>query len=165
MSNSVVGKIKAISAVQTIASASSGKQFQKQSVFLDAGEYNRETGEHYPNDLLLDFINARDGDLTQQFKVCDRVRVFFRLKGRSWDSRTMPGKKEYGVSVSCYRIEPFVTQAEANAPSPQVVQAVQQSMQGQQQAWPQQPAQPAAQPAAPAFAPASPAPASDGLPF
>lgn len=156
MSNSVVGKIKAISAVQTMQSQS-GNQFTKQSVFLDAGEYSRETGEHYPNDLLLDFINNKGGDISQQFKAGDRVRVSFRLKGRSWDSRVTPGKKEYGVSVSCYRIEPFQTQAEANAPSPQLVQEMQRQAAAQQAYAPQQAAQQQA------FAPAT--PQADNLPF
>ena len=124
MSNSIIGKIKAISAVQTIQGKDGG-QYAKQSVFLDAGEYSRETGEHYPNDLLLDFINGRSGDIAQQFKPGDRVRVSFRLRGRSWDSRTTPGKKEYGVSVSCYRIEPFQTEAEKNAAQQQPAAPVQ----------------------------------------
>lgn len=159
MSNSVVGKIKAISALQTMQSRS-GNQYTKQSVFLDAGEYDRETGEHYPNDLLLDFINSKGGDIAAQFKAGDRVRVSFRLRGRSWDSRVTPGKKEYGVSVSCYRIEPFAAKADENAPSPQLV-AEMQRQQRQAQAFapatpyaPQTAAPQAAQPAA-----------DDGLPF
>lgn len=148
MANQVIGLIKAISKQETIQS-SRGTQYTKQSIFLDNGRYDQETGERYDNDLLLEFINNRDGDLAQKFKVGDKVQVSFRLRGYSYQKE---GKTQYGVSVSCYRIESFVPHGQQNAP--------------------QQPAQ-NAQPAPDVDASGSPAnqqpaggdTADDGLPF
>jgi len=108
MANTITGTILAISKVETMQSKS-GNTFTKQSVFLDNGRYDQETGEKYENNLLLEFINLKDGDITQRFKKGDRVQVSFRLRGYSFDSTKNVGKKEYGVSVSCYRIEPFLS--------------------------------------------------------
>lgn len=130
--NSVTGKIKTISALQTMRSRA-GREFTKQSVFLDAGEYDRNTGDYYPNDLLLDFINNRGGDISGQFRAGDRVTISFRLHGRSWDSRSEPGKKEYGVSVSCFRIEPAAKTGGHDTPPQELVQAVAQSPAFQQE--------------------------------
>jgi len=135
MANTITGTILAISKVETMQSKS-GNTFTKQSVYLDNSRYDQETGEKYENNLLLEFINLKDGDITQRFKKGDRVQVSFRLRGYSFDSTKNVGKKEYGVSVSCYRIEPFQPQnggyqqnvqqapqqAAQPAPQPQVVQ-------------------------------------------
>jgi len=158
MANTVTGKIKAISRLQPLQSRS-GNQFTKQSVFLDAGHYDQDTGEYRENNLLLDFINHRGGDLSQQYHAGDRVRVSFRLRGRSWDSRTEPGKKEWGISVTAYDIEPF--NPNPDAPSPQLVQEMQRQA-AQQQAGFAPPSQPAYQPTQ---QPAAPAGGNDGLPF
>jgi len=156
MANTVTGKIKGISRLQPLQSRS-GNQYTKQSVFLDAGHYDQDTGEYRENNLLLDFINHRGGDLSQQYHAGDRVRVSFRLRGRSWDSRTEPGKKEWGISVSAYDIEPF--QTNPDQPSPQLVQEMQRQQAAVQQAGFAPPSQPAQQAAA------ATAGASDGLPF
>lgn len=146
MANQVTGFIKAISKQETMMSKS-GTSFTKQSIFLDNGSYDQETGEHYDNNLLLDFINYKNGDIAQSFKAGDKVTITFRLRSRQWVNKE--GKTEYGISVSCYRIEPFATQ-----PMQQPVQQVQQpQMQIQQQAMqPQQVFQ-------------QPAPAANDLPF
>lgn len=109
MSNQIVGTILAISKQETMQSKS-GTQFVKQSVYLDNSRYDQETGEKYENNLLLEFINLRDGDIAQRFKKGDKVQISFRLRGYSFDSKQTAGKKEYGVSVSCYRIEPYQPQ-------------------------------------------------------
>lgn len=109
MSNQVIGTILAISRQETMQSKS-GTQFVKQSVYLDNSRYDQETGEKYENNLLLEFINPKDGDIAQRFKKGDKVQISFRLRGYSFDSTKNAGKKEYGVSVSCYRIEPFQPQ-------------------------------------------------------
>lgn len=112
MANQVIGLIKAISKQETIQS-SRGTQYTKQSIFLDNGRYDQETGERYDNDLLLEFINSRDGDLAQKFRVGDKVQVSFRLRGYSYQR---DGNTQRGVSVSCYRIDPFVQHGQQNAP-------------------------------------------------
>lgn len=109
MANSIVGKIKAISK-QEVMKSKNGTEFVKQCVFLDNSHYDQDTGEKYENDLLLEFINPKDGDIAQRFKVGDRVQISFRLRGYSFESKQTAGKKEYGVSVSCFRIEPFQSQ-------------------------------------------------------
>jgi len=106
--NTVTGIIKAISKVETMQSQG-GNTFTKQSVFLDNGRYDQDTGERYDNDLLLDFINHKDGDIAQSFKKGDKVTVTFRLRGRSWKSKADPNKTEWGIGVSCFRIEPFLS--------------------------------------------------------
>lgn len=138
MANTVIGKILGISKMETIQSKS-GSQFTKQSVFLDNSRYDQETGEKYENNLLLDFINYKDGDLNDRFKKGDRVQISFRLRGYSFESKNNGGKREYGISVSCYRIEPYGTQ--------QPVQPSQQPQSAPQSApQPSQPAQPAQSP-------------------
>jgi len=108
MANTITGTILAISKVETMQSKS-GNTFTKQSVFLDNGRYDQDTGERYDNDLLLDFINHKDGDIAQSFKKGDKVTVTFRLRGRSWKSKADPNKTEWGIGVSCFRIEPFLS--------------------------------------------------------
>lgn len=107
--NTVIGTILAISKQETMQSRG-GNTFVKQSVFLDNSRYDQETGEKYENNLLLEFINLRDGDIAQRFKKGDKVQISFRLRGYSFDSKQTAGKKEYGVSVSCYRIELYQPQ-------------------------------------------------------
>lgn len=124
MANQVTGTILAISKQETMQSKN-GTQFTKQSVYLDNSRYDQDTGEKYENHLLLDFVNPKDGDLSQRFKKGDKVTVSFRLRGYSFDSTKNPGKKEYGVSVSCYRIEPFQSQNGNNTQQTQA-QAAQQ---------------------------------------
>jgi len=147
--NTVTGIIKAISKVETMQSQG-GNTFTKQSVFLDNGRYDQDTGERYDNDLLLDFINHKDGDIAQSFKKGDKVTVTFRLRGRSWKSKSNPNKTEWGVGVSCFRIEPFQPQ---NGGYQQNVQQA-----------PQQAAQPAYNPQ-PAPQPQVVQQEDDGLPF
>lgn len=133
MANTVIGKILGISKMETIQSKS-GSQFTKQSVFLDNSRYDQETGEKYENNLLLDFINFRDGDLNDRFKKGDRVQISFRLRGYSFESKNNGGKREYGISVSCYRIEPYGTQQNVQQP-----QSAPQSAPQPSQPAPQQP--------------------------
>lgn len=108
MSNQIVGSILAISKIEEMQSKN-GNTFNKQCVYLDNSRYDQETGEKYENNLLLEFINLKDGDIAQRFKKGDKVTVSFRLRGYDYVGKTS-GKKEYGVSVSCYRIEPFQSQ-------------------------------------------------------
>lgn len=121
MANQVIGTILAISKQESMQSKS-GTQFTKQCVYLDNSRYDQETGDKYENHLLLEFINPKDGDIAQRFKKGDRVQISFRLRGYDFIGKTS-GKKEYGISVSCYRIEPFVSgqgaqQQAAQAPQP-----------------------------------------------
>ena len=122
MANQIVGTILAISKQETMQSQR-GTQFVKQSVYLDNSRYDQETGEKYENNLLLEFINLKDGDIAQRFKKGDRVQVSFRLRGYDYVGKTS-AKKEYGISVSCYRIEPFISgqNTQQQASQPQVTQ-------------------------------------------
>lgn len=119
--NTVTGTILAISKVETMQSKS-GNTFNKQCVFLDNSHYDQDTGDKYENNLLLDFINMKDGDIAQRFKKGDKVQISFRLRGYDYVGKTS-GKKEYGISVSCYRIEPFVSGQNTQQQVPQPVQA------------------------------------------
>lgn len=105
MANTITGTILAISKQETIQTKS-GSEFIKQSIYLDNGHYDQDTGDKYENNLLLEFINYKEGDIAQRFKKGDKVTISFRLRGYSYDSKKTEGKKEYGVSVSCFRIEP-----------------------------------------------------------
>lgn len=118
--NTVVGTILAISKIEELQSKN-GNTFNKQCVYLDNSRYDQETGEKYENNLLLEFINLKDGDIAQRFKKGDKVTVSFRLRGYDYVGKTS-GKKEYGVSVSCYRIEPFQSQLNTQQ-APQQAQA------------------------------------------
>lgn len=133
MANTVTGTILAISKQETMQSKG-GREYTKQCVYLDNGHYDQDTGDKYENNLLLEFINYKEGDIAQRFKVGDKVTISFRLRGYSYDSKKTAGKKEYGVSVSCYRIEP----KEQQGAQQQAVQQPQAQVTSQAQNFPPQ---------------------------
>lgn len=102
MANQVSGLIKAIDKPQTMQSKG-GSTYTKQSVYLDCSHYDQYSGQKHENFLFLDFINAKEGDLRQRFLVGQRVDVSFSLRGYTYDGAD--GKRRWGVSVNCYRIE------------------------------------------------------------
>jgi len=103
MANQVVGTLRAISPVESL-SARSGQVYSKQSILLDAGGYDPDTGEKRENDLMLDFINHREGNIRDRFHAGDRVAVSFRLRGRQYEK---DGRRQYAVGVNCFRIEAY----------------------------------------------------------
>lgn len=128
MANQIQGYILSISNIESMT-AQNGNTFSKQSVFLDNGHYDQDTGEKYENKLVLDFINFKEGDIKTKFNVGDKVIIKFRVRGRQWTNKTT-GKTEYGIGLSCYSIEAVPNAqprqiAPAAAPQPQPAQAAQ----------------------------------------
>lgn len=143
MANTVTGIVKAISGVETLQSRG-GRSCTKQSVLLDCGWYSPASGERFGNDLLLDFINLREGDIKGLCSVGQRVEVGFSLRGFTYQDKE--GKKRWGVNVSCRSIR------QAADPRYQYAQQAQQAQQAQ-------PPMPPLENVAP------PAPGEEDLPF
>lgn len=142
----VHGTIKAIYPQETITTAA-GKTFTEQYLLLDAAERNEQTGQVYPNDLKLKFVNFKSGDLTQRFAVGNDISVTFALKGFSYMSKKT-GQQEYGIDVRCFSIL-TIYEGTPQATAPQAPQQA-----------------PAQQPAPQIPAPTAPAPQDiDQLPF
>lgn len=151
MANTVRGNIKAIGDFETLT-ARNGTTYTRQSILLDNGYYSPSSGERFDNDLKLDFINLKEGDIRQRFSTGRNVEVSFRLRGFMYTDKY--GLQRYGVSANCYRID--------LPPQPTQQFAAQQPMQPQQ---PTQPIQQTAQPTQATQAAPSTGESADDLPF
>lgn len=104
MTNTITGTIIAISDLEQ----KSGKNgtYIRQRVFLDSSRYNQQTGQKMDNKLLLDFFNPKE-NIAQRFKKGDSVQISFNLRGYCYNNQKEGGKKEWGVNIACYKIEPW----------------------------------------------------------
>lgn len=84
------GTIKKISDIQTFASG-----FQKREMVLT-------TEEQYPQPINIEFLQEK-GDLLNQLKEGDKVKVGINIRGREWTSPQ--GEVKYFNSIVGWRVE------------------------------------------------------------
>ena len=101
------GTVKKITEVQTFASG-----FQKREMVLT-------TEEQYPQPINIEFLQEK-GDLLNQLKEGDKVKVSINIRGREWTSPQ--GEVKYFNSITGWKIEkvdsmggPEPTQATSSA--------------------------------------------------
>ena len=104
------GTVKKITEVQTFASG-----FQKREMVLT-------TEEQYPQPINIEFLQEK-GDLLNQLKEGDKVKVSINIRGREWTSPQ--GEVKYFNSITGWKIENMEsaggfepTQATASATKP-----------------------------------------------
>ena len=173
MNNSISGRVIAVSAVTTVASADASKQpLKKRMVYLDCTRYDPYTGERsqFENKPLMEFTGDRVLEKVNPkldgIKAGDVVTVFFDVQGMDYTDKAT-GKKRNFTGIRAYDVQ-VVRQAgdqqgqqqgqffSNSSPQPQP-QARQQQQQAQQQ---QQQVQQVAQ-----ALNAEPAQGDNGLPF
>lgn len=157
MSNSISGRVIAVSAVQTVASADASKQpLKKRMVYLDCTRYDPYTGERsqFENKPLMEFTGDRVLEKVNPkldgIKAGDVVTVFFDVQGMDYTDKAT-GKKRNFTGIRAYDVQ-LVRQAG--------------NQQGQQQGqfFPNSSPQPQPQQVAQALN-AEPAQGDNGLPF
>lgn len=84
------GTVKKITEVQTFASG-----FQKREMVLT-------TEEQYPQPINIEFLQEK-GDLLNQLKEGDKVKVSINIRGREWTSPQ--GEVKYFNSITGWKIE------------------------------------------------------------
>ena len=84
------GTVKKITEVQTFASG-----FQKREMVLT-------TEEQYPQPINIEFLQEK-GDLLNQIKEGDKVKVAINIRGREWTSPQ--GEVKYFNSIVGWRVE------------------------------------------------------------
>lgn len=101
------GTVKKITEVQTFTSG-----FQKREMVLT-------TEEQYPQPINIEFLQEK-GDLLNQLKEGDKVKVAINIRGREWTSPQ--GEVKYFNSIVGWRVENlgaggFETEPTAATPS------------------------------------------------
>lgn len=84
------GTVKKITEVQTFASG-----FQKREMVLT-------TEEQYPQPINIEFLQEK-GDLLNQLKEGDKVKVSINIRGREWTSPQ--GEVKYFNSITGWKVE------------------------------------------------------------
>lgn len=116
--NSKSGIVLAVGQPQTIT-ASSGKQYTKRALYIDATPHDYLTGEcsQYENKIMFEFIGDRVS-LLDNIKVGQIVTVSFDLQGS--ELRGQDGHTRYFVHVRPYKVE--VRQSQQPGPQQHVQQ-------------------------------------------
>ena len=138
MANTLVGKVIAISKVQTITGRESGKQVSKRQLFMDCTRFDPYTGERgFENTPLLEFshkgLEKLEALIQQGLKKDDVVTVTFDVQGVKYTDKD--NKMQVFTSIRPYNIEltkPKGDTQQQTAPAPQ--QAAPAPAQGQQAA-------------------------------
>ena len=103
MANTITGRIKYISPIQTIVSQKTGKSLVKRELIIDATRIDQFTGERgVENTPKFDVVGERCQEL-DKFQVGQVVNVTFYLQGREYTDKT--GAKQIMNSVSLGGIE------------------------------------------------------------
>ena len=95
------GTVKKITDIQTFASG-----FQKREMVLT-------TEEQYPQPINIEFLQEK-GDLLNNLKEGDKVKVGINLRGREWTSPQ--GEVKYFNSIIGWRVEKLDGGADFNEP-------------------------------------------------
>ena len=95
------GTVKKITDIQTFASG-----FQKREMVLT-------TEEQYPQPINIEFLQEK-GDLLNNLKEGDKVKVGINLRGREWTSPQ--GEVKYFNSINGWRVEKLDGAANFNEP-------------------------------------------------
>ena len=111
MANSVSGRVIAVSAVQTVASADASKQpLKKRMVYLDCTRYDPYTGERsqFENKPLMEFTGDRVLEKVNPkldgIKAGDVVTVFFDVQGMDYTDKAT-GKKRNFTGIRAYDVQ------------------------------------------------------------
>ena len=111
MSNSISGRVIAVSAVTTVASADASKQpLKKRMVYLDCTRYDPYTGERsqFENKPLMEFTGERVLEKVNQkldgIKAGDVVTVFFDVQGMDYTDK-VTGKKRNFTGIRAYDVQ------------------------------------------------------------
>ena len=111
MSNSISGRVIAVSAVTTVASADASKQpLKKRMVYLDCTRYDPYTGERsqFENKPLMEFTGDRVLEKVNPkldgIKPGDVVTVFFDVQGMDYTDKAT-GKKRNFTGIRAYDIQ------------------------------------------------------------
>lgn len=165
MANSVSGRVIAVSAVTTVASADASKQpLKKRMVYLDCTRYDPYTGERsqFENKPLMEFTGDRVLEKVNPkldgIKAGDVVTVFFDVQGMDYTDKAT-GKKRNFTGIRAYDVQ-LVRQAGDQQGQQQGQFFPNSSPQPQPQAQQQQQVQQVAQ-----ALNAEPAQGDNGLPF
>lgn len=92
----IVGRIKVLGAEQQISAS-----FKKRELVVT-------TEEQYPQMIMIEFTQDK-GDLLNNFRVDDQVKVSINLRGREWVSPQ--GETKYFNSIHGWRIEKMQNEA------------------------------------------------------
>lgn len=137
--NSKSGIVLAVGQPQTIT-ASSGKQYTKRALYIDATPHDYLTGERsqYENKIMFEFIGDRVSllDNVQPWQV---VIVTFDIQGS--EVKGQDGNMKYFTHVRPYKLEIRQVQQPAPQPAPQPTGYAQPAAQQPQYAPPQFPSQ------------------------
>lgn len=111
MANSVSGRVIAVSAVTTVASADASKQpLKKRMVYLDCTRYDPYTGERsqFENKPLMEFTGDRVLEKVNPkldgIKAGDVVTVFFDVQGMDYTDKAT-GKKRNFTGIRAYDVQ------------------------------------------------------------
>lgn len=111
MSNSISGRVIAVSAVTTVASADASKQpLKKRMVYLDCTRYDPYTGERsqFENKPLMEFTGDRVLEKVNPkldgIKAGDVVTVFFDVQGMDYTDKAT-GKKKNFTGIRAYDVQ------------------------------------------------------------
>ena len=111
MSNSISGRVIAVSAVTTVASADASKQpLKKRMVYLDCTRYDPYTGERsqFENKPLMEFTGDRVLEKVNPkldgIKAGDVVTVFFDVQGMDYTDKGT-GKKRNFTGIRAYDVQ------------------------------------------------------------
>ena len=111
MSNSISGRVIAVSAVTTVASADASKQpLKKRMVYLDCTRYDPYTGERsqFENKPLMEFTGDRVLEKVNPkldgIKAGDVVTVFFDIQGMDYTDKAT-GKKRNFTGIRAYDVQ------------------------------------------------------------
>lgn len=92
----VIGRIKVLGAEQQISAS-----FKKRELVVT-------TEEQYPQMIMIEFTQDK-GDLLNNYRVGDEVKVSINLRGREWVSPQ--GETKYFNSIHGWRIEKIQNEA------------------------------------------------------
>ena len=111
MSNSISGRVIAVSAVTTVASADASRQpLKKRMVYLDCTRYDPYTGERsqFENKPLMEFTGDRVlekvNPMLDGIKAGDVVTVFFDVQGMDYTDKAT-GKKRNFTGIRAYDVQ------------------------------------------------------------
>lgn len=96
------GTVKKISEIQTFASG-----FQKREMVI-------LTEEQYPQPINIEFLQEK-GDLLNNLKEGDKVKIGINLRGREWTSPQ--GEVKYFNSIIGWRVEKLDSTSNFNEPT------------------------------------------------
>lgn len=138
MANQIIGRVIAVSNVETIKTSKG--EMGKRKLFMDCTRYDPYTGERgFENTPLLEFggkvLDKLNALVDAGLKKDDVVKVTFDVQGTKYTNEKT-GKTDVFTGIRPYDIELYASQGQQQAPQPQPQAPIEQpkAPQGQQQA-------------------------------